>query len=117
MSIHSDLHLRKQEEFDHQGNTVKIGGEVYVACTVIGAPPHNSCPFYQTSAARNEKLYKEKLIEGGEFGAREDLGRARLGFQFAGVQVKEVKRKPVKKDTDEQKVVKRKTVKKDTVQE
>ena len=98
MSCYNDPHLRRQEEFGQAGNTVKIGGEVFVACRVIGAPPLTSCPFYTESAAKNEKLYKKNLIESGEFGSREDLGKERLGFKFADVKSDKVKAHKVKKD-------------------
>ena len=58
-----DPHLRKQEDFGAVGNTVKIGGETFVACKVIVAPPHTSCTMYAQCQARNEKLYRKKLIE------------------------------------------------------
>ena len=100
MSYHTDPHLRRQEEFGQMGNTVKIGGEIYVACKVIGVPPHTSCPFYTDSAASHEKLNKKKLIESGEFGAREDLGMERLGFGFVnGHEEVQRSRKKVKLDT------------------
>ena len=44
---HSDPHLRKEEEFGVPGRTMKVGKEKFVVCTVIGAPPHSSCPFYR----------------------------------------------------------------------
>ena len=82
-----DPHLRKQEDFGALGNTVKIGGETFVACKVIGAPPHTSCTMYAQCQARNEKLYRKKLIESGEFGKR-DNKIERLGFGFKNMKKK-----------------------------
>ena len=67
-----DPHWRKQEEFGVLGNTVKIEGELFVGCQVIGAPPHTSCPGYAKLKARNEKLYRMELINSGEFGKRDE---------------------------------------------
>ena len=44
---HSDPHLRKEEEFGVPGRTMKVGKEKFAVCTVIGAAPHTSCPFYR----------------------------------------------------------------------
>ena len=82
-----DPHFLKEEKYGHVGKTVKVDGKVFVACKVVGAAPHTTCPFYQASAARNERERRQRLVESGEYGQREDLGRERLGFNF----VKEVK--------------------------
>ena len=49
MQFNSDPHLRRPEEFGVPGMTVMVGSEKLVACTVIGAPSHRSCPFYYKS--------------------------------------------------------------------
>ena len=49
MQFNSDPHLRRPEEFGVEGMTVKVGNKKLVACTVIGAPSHRSCPFYYKS--------------------------------------------------------------------
>ena len=94
-----DSHFVEEEKFGHVGNRVRIEGEVFVACQVIGAAPHTACPFYQASAARNERERRQRLVESGEFGQREDLGRERLGFKFADVKEVRVTRLRVKTDT------------------
>ena len=94
-----DPHLRKQEDFGVPGNTVKIGGETFVACQVIGAPPHTSCTMYAQCQARNEKLYRKKLIESGEFGKR-DNKIERLGFEFRNVKKEKLEKLKVSEDRE-----------------
>ena len=94
-----DPHLRKQEDFGALGNTVKIGGEEFVACKVIGAPPHTSCTMYAQCQARNEKLYRKKLIESGEFGKR-DNKIERLGFEFKNVKKEKLEKLKVSEDRE-----------------
>ena len=94
-----DPHLRKQEDFGALGNTVKIGGETFVACKVIGAPPHTLCTMYAQCQARNEKLYRKKLIESGEFGKR-DNKIERLGFEFRNVKKEKLEKLKVSKDRE-----------------
>ena len=94
-----DPHLRKQEDFGALGNTVKIGGETFVACKVIGAPPHTSCTMYAQCQARNEKLYRKKLIESGEFGKR-DNKIERLGFGFKNMKKEKLEKLKVNEDRE-----------------
>ena len=94
-----DPHLRKQEDFGVPGNTVKIGGETFVACQVIGAPPHTSCTMYAQCQARNEKLYRKKLIESGEFGKR-DNKIERLGFGFKNMKKEKLEKLQVNEDRE-----------------
>ena len=94
-----DPHLRKQEDFGALGNTVKIGGETFVACKVIGAPPHTSCTMYAQCQARNEKLYRKKLIESGEFGKR-DNKIERLGFGFKNMKKEKFEKLKVNEDRE-----------------
>ena len=94
-----DPHLRKQEDFGALGNTVKIGGEIFVACKVIGAPPHTSCTMYAQCQARNEKLYRKKLIESGEFGKR-DNKIERLGFGFKNMKKEKLEKLKVNEDRE-----------------
>ena len=94
-----DPHLRKQEDFGVPGNTVKIGGETFVACQVIGAPPHTLCTMYAQCQARNEKLYRKKLIESGEFGKR-DNKIERLGFEFRNVKKEKLEKLKVSEDRE-----------------
>jgi len=94
-----DPHLRKQEDFGALGNTVKIGGETFVACKVIGAPPHTSCTMYAQCQARNEKLYRKKLIESGEFGKR-DNKIERLGFGFKNMKKEKLEKLKVNQDRE-----------------
>ena len=94
-----DPHLRKQEDFGALGNTVKIGGEEFVACKVIGAPPHTFCTMYAQCQARNERLYRKKLIESGEFGKR-DNKIERLGFEFKNVKKEKLEKLKVSEDRE-----------------
>ena len=104
MNNFSDPHLRRQEDFGQVGNTVKVGKDTFVGCTVIGEPPHVNCPFYQKSQAKHEKIYRENLIKSGELGKREDIGMARLGFKFCDVKKEEVVKLKVTDDVDLRKV-------------
>ena len=94
-----DPHLRKQEDFGALCNTVKIGGEAFVACNVIGAPPHTLCTMYAQCQARNEKLYRKKLIESVEFGKR-DNKIERLGFEFKNVKKEKLEKLKVSEDSE-----------------
>ena len=94
-----DPHWRKQEEFGVLGNTVKIEGELFVGCQVIGAPPHTSCPGYAQLKARNEKLYRMELINSGEFGKRDEKVQ-RLGFHFSIVKKEKLQKLQVSEDRE-----------------
>ena len=92
-----DPHLKKQSEFGVPGNTVKVEKETYVACVVIGAPPHTSCPMYTQTMAMSEKQYRKRLIENGEFGTRDNTIQ-RLGFLFQDVKKEKFKKLVVIED-------------------
>ena len=88
-----DPHLRKQEDFGVLGNTVKIGNETFVA------PAHTLCTMYAQCQARNEKLYRKKLIESGEFGKRDNKIK-RLGFEFRNVKKEKLEKLKVSEDRE-----------------
>ena len=97
MELHSDPHLRRPEEFGVEGKTIRVGKDIMVVCTVIGAPPHRCCPQYHKSVVAQEKKHRKKIVESGEFGTR-SLIVDRKGFNFR--EIKKEKKDKIKESED-----------------
>ena len=75
-----DPHFMKQELFGVPGKIMEDRGrgEEYVLCTNTHGPPHSLC-----NMVKEEKKKCEEVITAGEYGRRDNLGKARLGFTFS----------------------------------
>ena len=97
MDVFCDPHLRRPHEFGVQGKTVRVGQNIMVMCTVIGAPPHRYCLQYQQFVAAQESKHRKKIIDSGEYGTR-TLIVDRKGFNFCDIKKEKLKKSKESED-------------------
>ena len=94
-----DPFLRRPKEFGVQGKTVRVGQNIMVMCTVIGAPPHRYCLQYQQSVVAQESKHRKKIIESGEYGTR-TLIVDRKGFNFCDIKKEKIEKSKESEDDE-----------------
>jgi hypothetical protein len=116
MDLLCDPHLRRPHEFGVQGKTVRVGQNIMVMCTVIGAPPHRYCLQYQQSVVAQESKHRKKIIDSGEYGTR-TLVVDRKGFNFCDIKKEKIEKSKESEDYELKKMAFRWKVKETTEEE
>ena len=75
MSI--DPHHKNPELFGVPGKEVVEGGRKYVLVYNTSGPEHRCC-----GNSEEERKYMAEIKTSGEYGSRDDLGTARIGFRL-----------------------------------
>lgn len=97
MDVFCDPHLRRPHEFGVQGKTVRVGRNIMVVCTVIGAPPHRYCHQYHKSLIAQESKHRKKIMDSGEYGTR-SLIVDRKGFNFRDIKKEKLEKSKESED-------------------
>ena len=99
MDLLCDPHLWRPHEFGVQGKTVRVGQNIMVMYTVIGAPPHRYCRQYQQSVVAQEIKHRKKIIDSGEYGTR-SLIVDRKGFNFRDIKKEKLEKSKESEDDE-----------------